>query len=154
MKNLGIVRDFSDEYFDSLSSEDIANLEQKLGMSHLTGDKIKQLKQQSQTRYLKLWHDHSSISGHGYLLVLVSVIYDPAFVYTTEEMKAIKGVDIIPTYCVLQHKITCLLLFIVGNFISYFFLYLFSSSFTVGLKINFDLGVSVNTSWPDRLKTC
>lgn len=88
------MRDFSDDYFNSLSSDDIANLEKKLGMPHLTGDKMKQLKQQCQTRYLKLWHDHSSISGHGYLLVLVSVIYDPAFFYTTEEMKVIKGVDI------------------------------------------------------------
>ena len=92
--SLGIIRDSSDEYFESLSPEDIANLSQKLGMSHFTGDKIQQLKDMCRTRHIKMWHDHSSIAAHGYLLVLVSVIYDPAFFYTTEEMKNLKGVDV------------------------------------------------------------
>lgn len=46
------------------------------------------------TRHIKMWHDHSTIAAHGYLLVLVSVIYDPAFFYTTEEMRRLKGVEI------------------------------------------------------------
>ena len=41
----------------------------------------------SPTRYLKIWHDHSSIAGHGHFLVLVSVIYDTAFYLTQEEVK-------------------------------------------------------------------
>ena len=42
----------------------------------------------------EIWHDHSSIAAHGYLLVLVFFIYDPAFYYTSQEMKDLKGIDI------------------------------------------------------------
>ena len=28
------------------------------------------------SRYLKVWHDHSSVAGHGHFLVLVSIICD------------------------------------------------------------------------------
>ena len=45
-------------------------------------------------RYLKIWHDHSSIAGHGHLLVLISVIYDSSFYLTTEEAKKKTGKDI------------------------------------------------------------
>ena len=38
------------------------------------------------TRHLKIWHDHSSVCGHGLLLILVSSIYDPAFYLTDEEV--------------------------------------------------------------------
>ena len=38
------------------------------------------------TRYLKVWHDHSSIAGHGHFLVLVSVIYDTSFYLTQKEV--------------------------------------------------------------------
>ena len=34
------------------------------------------------------WHDHSTVGGHGHFLVLTSCIFDPAFYYTSEEMRA------------------------------------------------------------------
>ena len=46
------------------------------------------------TRYLKIWHDHSSIAGHGHFLVLVSVIYDSAFYLTQEEVNLSLGKEI------------------------------------------------------------
>lgn len=46
------------------------------------------------TRHLKIWHDHSTIAAHGYLLVLVSVIFDEAFFYTSKEMKELKNTNI------------------------------------------------------------
>ena len=56
------------------------------------------LKQVSRQRFFKVWHDHATIAGHGHFLVLMSCIYDPAFYYTSEEMKALKGIDIdVPT---------------------------------------------------------
>lgn len=39
----------------------------------------------SLSRHLKVWHDHSSIGGHGHILVLVSVIYDSSFFLTQSE---------------------------------------------------------------------
>ena len=48
------------------------------------------LKIVSRQRFLKVWHDHSSVSGHG-LLVLASCIYDPALLYTPKEMKERTG---------------------------------------------------------------
>ncbi len=44
-------------------------------------------------RHLKVWHDHSTISSHGHLLVTVACIYDSAFYFTQEEMRK-KGLDI------------------------------------------------------------
>ena len=45
-------------------------------------------------RYLKVWHDHSSVAGHGYFLVLVSVLYDPSFFITQQEASLKLGKDI------------------------------------------------------------
>lgn len=44
-------------------------------------------------RYLKIWHDHSSVAGHGHFLVLVSVVYDPFFNLTQEEADLKFGKD-------------------------------------------------------------
>jgi hypothetical protein len=51
---------------------------------------------QTATRYLKIWHDHSSIAGHGHFLVLVSVIYDSALFLSQEEadLKLEKSIDV------------------------------------------------------------
>lgn len=91
---LGNIRDSSDAYFDKLSTEDVDNLIVKLNIHTppTTEDKKEWLKQICRTRHIKMWHDHSTIAAHG--LVLVSVIYDPAFFYTTKEMTALKGVRI------------------------------------------------------------
>ena len=95
-EHLGIVRDSSDTYFNNLSTEDRENLMVKLGVhtTSSTEDRKEWLKQICRTRHIKMWHDHSTIAAHGYLQVLVSVIYDPAFFYTTEEMTSFKGVRI------------------------------------------------------------
>lgn len=92
--NLGIVRESSDSHIANLTPEELDSHPQNLGISCCTGDKLQMLKTLYRTRHFKIWHDHSSIAGHGYLLVLASVIYDPAFFYTSKEMKELKGVDI------------------------------------------------------------
>ena len=73
-ESLGIVRYSSDEYFDNLSANEIDLLATKFNAHSLC-----ELKRICRMRYIKMWHDHSSIAAHGYLLVLVSVLYDPAF---------------------------------------------------------------------------
>lgn len=98
-EKMGIMRDNSDEYFTNIATEDIVHHLNELKIPFNSSDDMRQkLKDACRTRYMKIWHDHSSIASHGYLLVLVSFIYDPAFYYTSEEMKALKGIDIdVPT---------------------------------------------------------
>lgn len=52
------------------------------------------LKTLCHTRHLKIWHDHSTTAAHGYPLLLVSVICDEAFFYTSNEMKELKNTNI------------------------------------------------------------
>ena len=75
---------------------------QELAIPFNTGENSivlrQQLKDLSHKRHIKIWHNHSSISAHGHLLVLVSIMYDPAFFCTTEEMKNTKHIEIdVPT---------------------------------------------------------
>ena len=54
-------------------------------------------------RFLKVWHDHSTIAGHGHLLVLVSCMYDPAIYLTQAEVEQ-KGLHIdVETLVPTQH---------------------------------------------------
>jgi len=64
---LGIVRNSSDVYFDQLS---LAEITRKLKNLNINDGNKDILKKVSRTRYIKIWHDHSEIAGHGYLLVL------------------------------------------------------------------------------------
>ena len=94
-EKMGIVRENSNDYFASMTQAEIVScLEKRYIPFSESDDLLSKLKNASRTRYLKVWHDHSSIANHGYLLVLVSVIYDPAFYYTTQEMKDFKGIEI------------------------------------------------------------
>ena len=93
-ESLGILRDSSDFYFQNLSPEEVNSQLRNLGIFQCTGDKLQMLKKLCCTRHIKIWHDHSQIAAHGYLLVLASVIYDPAFFYTSKEMKELKNVTI------------------------------------------------------------
>ena len=49
------------------------------------------LKCAQHTRHLVFWHDHVSILSKGYLLVTVSVLYDPLVHLTEEEYKQRAG---------------------------------------------------------------
>ena len=97
-----IHRDQPDAYFDTM---DIKNVRHKLYELHERTDSIdtepalrQRLKQVSRQHFFKVWDDHATIAGHGHFLVLMSCIYDPAFYYTSDEMKALKGIDIdVPT---------------------------------------------------------
>lgn len=101
-EELGIIRGQPDVYFDTMPIEEVKHQLQKLSepidSSHTELALRERLKQTSRQCFFKVWHDHSTIAGHGHFLVLVSCIYDPAFYYTPDEMKALKGIDIdVPT---------------------------------------------------------
>ena len=97
-EQLGIIRNNSDEYFESLCESEIKVslevLSQSTDMS--VNDSRQKLKQLSRQRFFKIWHDHSTIAGHGHLLITVALLYDPAFYLTAEEfqMKFCKSLDV------------------------------------------------------------
>ena len=100
-ENLGVIRQHSDEYYNTLSTEEIKKilieLHERVELNLTIEELRDKLKKINRTRHLKLWHDHSEIAGHSYLLVLVAAVYDPAFYYTTEEMYG-RGTNIdVPT---------------------------------------------------------
>ena len=80
-ESLGILRDSSDSYFQNLSPEEVNSQLRNLGIVPVT-------------RHIKIWHDHSQIAAHGYLLLLASVLYDPAFFYTSKEIEELKNLTI------------------------------------------------------------
>ena len=101
-EELGVVRNQPDTYFDTLDTEEVRRklheLHEPIGSSDTEHELRERLKQISRQRFFKVWHDHATIAGHGHFLVLMSCVYDPAFYYTSDEMKAMKGIDIdVPT---------------------------------------------------------
>lgn len=74
--------------------EQLANLEQLQA----------RLKTATRQRFLKIWHDHSAIAGHGHMLVTVACVYDLVFYFTWQEL-AQKGLNIDVERAVEQHEI-------------------------------------------------
>ena len=56
------------------------------------------LKEYEHTCTIGLWHNHSSILGHGYVLVTMKVFYDPAVSKDNEEVKAKSQVQNVQAY--------------------------------------------------------
>ncbi len=96
-EELGIMKNHTDSYFDSLTREEVILKLSKWNEDTSSSTTLEELKSKlrtiSRTRQFKFWHDHSEIAGHSHFLTLVSTVYDSAFYYTPEEMKQ-KGVDI------------------------------------------------------------
>lgn len=100
-EQLGIIRNYPDTYFASLTREECCTKLWELNenTTQTMTDQELQLKLQaiSRTRNFKLWHDHSDIAGHSHFLTMVSPVYDPGFYFTSQEMKQ-KGIVIdVPT---------------------------------------------------------
>ena len=92
-ENLGVLR--VNEDFSALTRQDIearlSQLAEKIDCESSDDDLREKLISLSRQRHLKIWHDHSSVAGHSYLLVLVTPVYDEAFYYTPEEMEKKTG---------------------------------------------------------------
>ena len=84
LKNEKFMHLKSNREINALPTEDVTAKLQKLNVS-ITNDPHDQLKQLQRTRRLVLWHDHSSILSHGYLLMTIHTLYDPAVYMSTEE---------------------------------------------------------------------
>lgn len=100
-EEIGILRNHPDEYYATLPEETVKatlrelheSVDKSLSSEHLR-EKLKQI---SRHRLLKVWHDHSGISGHSHLLVLVATVYDPVLYFTTEEMQQKGAIMDVPT---------------------------------------------------------
>ena len=75
---------------DALSHE-YERLDEKFPTGETKEELIKKLKFYQRRRSLICWHDGSSISNHGHLLITFSTIYDKALFHTNEEYFTISG---------------------------------------------------------------
>ena len=94
-EQLGIVRSYSDAHYGGMSDEKVTECLTEIGecnkhvQEDLTASQRKKLLIKFQrTRHLMIWGDNSTILDHGHILYLTQCLYDPAFFYTPEEMKA------------------------------------------------------------------
>lgn len=82
------TRNHQDNYYDEMSRltvvEKLKNLNEFDDSEGLTTmrNKLERLQRQ---RHLIVWHDHSTVANHGYLVFMVACIYDPAFYLTSKE---------------------------------------------------------------------
>lgn len=92
---LGLLQKPTDEEFACLTRNKIIARLQEFHGEFESDESTERLRDRlisfSRQCHIKMWHDHSSISGHGHFLVLISAIYDPAIYYTPEEMEATTG---------------------------------------------------------------
>ena len=81
----------SDEVFDKMDRESIIENLQKLNevqsgdLNLETNDLRNKLKSLERTRHLVCWHDGSTIGGHGYIAITISVMFDVAAFFSDEK---------------------------------------------------------------------
>ena len=96
-ESLNIVRAYTESEIHDMTMEQTQKIIKNMKLTLPTCCSIEEMKRiihsVTKKRYLKLWHDHSEIAGHGHLLCTATCIYDPAFFYTSAEMKQ-KGITI------------------------------------------------------------
>ena len=96
-QDMGIIRGYTDDQLLQMTKGELqatldhmkVQYEQHANLEHLQA----QLKTTTRQRFLKIWHDHSAIAGHGHMLVTVAGVYDPGFYFTRQEL-AQKGLNI------------------------------------------------------------
>lgn len=96
-KHSKYLRATRDQQIDEMDDELIqAELERLNELTHDintndSGAMRKKLKELERTRHLMVWLDNSTVANSGYLVCLVTCLYDPAVFYTTEEYKEAFG---------------------------------------------------------------
>ena len=93
LQQLGLIRAYTDEYYDAMTREEIMKRLTQLGESAKVSeaaelnDTKEYLKGIERTRHLMIWADNSTLLNHGYLLMTVNVLYDEAVFFTNKEME-------------------------------------------------------------------
>ena len=90
-EQLGVVRDHTNDDYAQMSDDQISQRLRVLGdEGHLRdtpGQRRERLIKFERTRHLMIWGDGSTILNHGHLLYLIQCLYDPAFYYSSAEMR-------------------------------------------------------------------
>ena len=79
------IRNNTDEYFQQLSEDELKKRLEEPGeyCAHQPKEEMrKKLKKIERTRHLIVWLDNSTVANHGYLVCLVTCLYDPTVFYT------------------------------------------------------------------------
>ena len=86
------MRVFTDEQYKTMDiGLEFNRIDEELNDDQTTQENTEQLKTFQRTRHISCWHDGSSISNHGHLLVTVCTVYDPALFYTDDEYYQLTG---------------------------------------------------------------
>jgi hypothetical protein len=89
-------RDKPDTHYDNMTHEKVVARLREINeyneSDNLDTEKLREkIKSIERHRHLHIWHDNSTVANHGYLLCLVSVLYDPAVHLTNKEYNAKTG---------------------------------------------------------------
>ena len=92
-EQLGVVRGHTDHEYENMRDELVIERLRVLGENgnhagYTPHQRKECLMKFERTRHLMMWGDGSTILNHGHLLYLVKCVYDPAFYYSSAEMKA------------------------------------------------------------------
>ena len=98
------MRVFSDEEYQTIDvGLEFNRIDEMINIGESTEVQISRLKAFQRTRHITCWHDGSTISNHGHLLVTVSILYDLAIFYTDEEYYQLTG-----TICIILFNPSCI----------------------------------------------
>ena len=88
------MRDHSEVDYEAMTNEELETRLKKIGEykeqpegETTRKELVNSLKHWERTRLLMIWSDHSSVMNHGHILLTVNAIYDPAFYYTSQELR-------------------------------------------------------------------
>ena len=96
-KQKSYMRILPDEFYENNSRDDILKEFERIkehipSLNNLSLESLSQkLKAIQRTRHFGFWHDGSTLSNHGHLLMMIVVMYDPAIFYTSQEYKEKTG---------------------------------------------------------------
>lgn len=89
IEKMGLIRARDDQFYDRMTDEQVEKRLKELGefdVEQPSSEWRNALKHLERTRHLLIWHDNSTLLNNGHLLMMVTVLYDPAFFFTSEEM--------------------------------------------------------------------
>ena len=89
-ESLGIVRIWKDDFYDSITEDELSSRLVQLGEESGEGTPSEmrdRLKGMERKRHLMVWGGNSTLLNHGHLLLTVSTIYDEAIYYTNEDQR-------------------------------------------------------------------